>query len=498
MNIKIGTASKEINSTKRPTGLTTIAVEIKEPSSITAPVLRIQDGVWDPAYNYCYIAKWSRYYFLHDAVITPGGIWEVQCAVDVLASWKTYIQSATAYVRRSASDYSLFIPDSTWTHTSTPTVSHKALDTFTTPFDSSGCFALFTASSKTPASTDAVPAMSVYLLDAENMGNLVQYMFSTDFYEAVTSGVDTTSAALAQTFFNPFQYIIKCMWLPFPTSFIWGAASAISFGWWTCDTDIATGKKVAFHSYDIEFEFTYGSYTSWTDRASEWSSYMLYFPGFGEIPLNPTYAGRTIEGHIYFDFATGNASMFLFSSDGDLIQTARGRLAADVQLSSLYEDLVQDVSSISGLIKTGIGVAGGIGATISEKSREGMSRFGALGPLGAAAGLVSGIVELGSGGGLAEKLVNGVQAGLQPSVTTIGTAGDRTTLESQLTPIITSVKYSRLCDDHETLGGMCCETMSLSGLSGYTEIVNPEINAPATSSEISAINSFLSGGFYLE
>ena len=505
MNIRIGTFSKEINSTKQ-TGAgfgTVVSVHLKEPCSLTAPVIELHDDVWKPEYNYIYIPKWGRYYFLHDPVMSPGLIWSVQCAVDVLASWRSYIRSSTAYVRRSASNYSLFIPDPTWSHTSTPTVSRKSLDTFTSPFDHDGCFALFVASSKAPSSTDAVPAMSVYLLTAEDLGKLVRYMFSADFFNTATAGADTTSAALAQTFFNPFQYVIKCMWLPFPYSFIWGSASTITFGWWECPSTIVTAKKVQFHSYEISFTFTYGNYDDWTDRSPEWASYMLYFPGFGEIPLNPSHAGQTISGKVAFDFATGNASMFLSAQNGALLQSARGRLAADVQLSSLYEDLVQDVTSISGLVRAGVGALGNIvSGQMNDTGRKGLKLGAGLlgGPIGGAVGaVISGGVDLSGGiGGLAEAAVKGAASALQPSVTTVGTAGDRTTLDTNLSAYVTTVKYKRLQDDHTTLGGMCCRTLSLSGLSGYTEVVNPHIEAPATSGELTMINGFLSGGFYME
>lgn len=510
MNIRIGTFSKEVNSTKRPgAGFGTVAtVHIKEPSSMISPVIELFDDVWKPEYNYIYIPRWNRYYFLHDPVIVPGLKWNVQCAVDVLASWRDYIRQTTAYVRRSASNYSLFIPDPTWTHDSRPTVSNAAVPDLATTFLGDGCYILFTASSDT-AQYGPVPSMTTYALTSGELRALCKYMFSSDLYSAATAGVDTTSAALAKTFFNPFQYVIKCYWVPFAADTFPGTASQeLSFGWWTCPSNIVTGRKLTtpLANRQIIFDLTYGQNTNWTDRSADWVNYMLYLPGFGEIPLNPTYAGMDLFGQIVFDIATGTASLFIKTREGTILQTARGKLSADVQLSALYEDLVQDVSSVSGLIKTGISAMGGI---FTKHTASAVKTGGALGAAQMAGGPIatalvenfasSGVVDLSAAiGTAAEGVVKGVQAALQPSVTTVGAAGDRATLQANNVPYIHTVKYNRLNDDHVTLGGMCCRTMSLSGLSGYTEIINPEVNAPATSEEISMINGFLSGGFYLE
>ena len=507
MNIRIGTFSKEVNSTKRPgAGFgTVVTVVLKEPSTLTTPVFELHDDVWKPEYNYIYVPRWNRYYFIHEAVIEPGLVWAVQCAVDVLASWKDEIRASTAYVRRSASNYSLFIPDPTWTHDSRPTVSNAAVSDLATSFLGDGCYILFTASSDT-AQYGPVPSMTTYALTSGELRALCKYMFSSDLYAEATTGVDTTSAVLAKTFFNPFQYVIKCYWVPFPpTDFPGTASQELSFGWWTCPSNIVTGRKLTtpLANKQIIFDLSYGRNTDWTDRAGEWVSYMLYLPGFGEINLNPTYAGMELIGQIVFDIATGTASLFIKTLEGTILQTARGKLSADVQLSALYEDMVQDVTSFSGLVRAGTGaIANIVGGALNDKGRKAGGIGAALlgGPIGAAVGaFASGGVDLSGGiGGLAETAVKGLQAGLQPSVTTVGAAGDRATLQANNVPYIHTVKYTRLADDHITLGGMCCRTLALSGLSGYTEIVNPEINAPATSGELTMINGFLSGGFYLE
>ena len=111
MKIRIGTLAKENNSTKRinvsgdtTTGFTTLDVQLKDNVSLHAPIILLPDDVYNPAWNYVYIDKWDRFYFVREPTITTGLIWEMQLVEDVMATWKTQIAASSCYVSRSASN----------------------------------------------------------------------------------------------------------------------------------------------------------------------------------------------------------------------------------------------------------------------------------------------------------------------------------------------------------------------------------------------------------
>lgn len=492
MEIRIGTFLKEINSTKAPDisdsttpNFTNIEVQLKDNVSILSPVILIDKSVYNPSWNYCYIFLWKRFYFLHDAVITPGGVWEVQLGIDVLASWKSYILNSTAYVARSASNYSNYIPDPTWSHNSNITQDTQEID-IGLDIEGGGCFLLFLAGAS-PAGVGAIPSQSVFVLTGIEIYRIVEYMFSNNFYTAVTNGLtDPDLGQMGKLTFNPFQYVTKCLWLPFSTSDIGGlSGAAIQFGWW--DSGL-TGKLLTYFNYSISFTFTLGANTDWTSRDGSWTKNELYVPGFPSIQLPVDIEGMTLTGKIYIDFATGEASLYIFQGD-NLIQTNTGKLGAEVQLSSLYKDYVSSFSSVGGIVKTGIKAAwsGLVGAsTAINAALTGLFKGDSLSDI------------LSNVGSKAENTVNGVQGAISPSMSTMGSNGSRASIVRQPRAIITTSYFSRLSDNHEKLGGMCCQTLSLSSLSGYTEVVNPKIDAPCTSGESTMINSFLSGGFYIE
>ena len=494
MEIRVGKFSKEINSTKQinvsshtTPGFTNIEVQLKEPSSILSPVIRIEDSVYDPEWNYCYIYIWNRFYFLHDANIVPGGIWEVQLGIDVLATWKSYILDSTAYVARSASNFSNYIPDSTWTHDSNIVQTTQEID-IGLNVEAGGCFLLFLAGAA-PAGVGAIPSQSVYVLNSIEVYNLVNYMFDNNFYNTITGAVqDQDTKEMGKLNFNPFQYVTKCLWIPFNKSDIGGTDTHMKFGWWQSGL---VGKLITSFNYNIAFNVTLGSYNTWKDRAGDWTKNELYVPGFPSMTLPSDVQGKTLNCNIYLDFATGESTLFVFSGS-DLIQTATGKMGSEVQLSSLYKDYVSSFSSLGGIVNTGVKAIGKAGLGLGKIISAVWSGF---------EGILMGdtLKDVLSNAGISvEGAVNGMQTAISPSMSTMGSNGSRATMFRRPKVILTTSTYNRYSDNHDRLGGMCCQTLQLSTLSGYTEVVNPKVDAPCTSGESTMINGFLSGGFYIE
>ena len=499
MEIRIGTFLKEVNSTKSidisgPTtqGFTNIEVQLKDNVSMLSPVILISNDVYDPAWNYCYIYIWRRFYFLHDAVITTGGIWEVQLGIDVLATWKSYITSANAYVARSASNYTNLIPDPTWSHDSD--IYYTTNQMSISGLSQNGMFLVYIATDDQSNNPDSVPAYAVYELTALQLKNLSKYIFSSTFFNDAKGTMDTTTEAVAKMVFNPFQYITKCMWVPFtPEPVTASNTKQISFGWWQGPATV-TGALIDTHTWSTSFSFVLGSYNSWTDRDPAWTRNLLYVPGFGQLEISCQYQGQNITCDIVVDLTTGEASLFIWSAVGgnnELIQTATGKLGADIQMSGLYEDLIQDLGG--NLAGTAIRAASGAITSASsglKKVWQGVKDvFTGNGTLN---DIVSNVQET------ASSAVQGAQAALQPTCSTIGANGTRSIIEENYQAILTITKYNRYEDIHTKLGGVCNKILTLSNLSGYTEVVNPKIDAPCTSGETSMINAFMSGGFYLE
>lgn len=113
MEIKLYTNKSDPNHlTKDKDEKGTIQAVMKDGCDIINPVLKIEAL---PAYsfNYIYISKFDRFYYVLGGVSYVNGIWEIKCHVDVLASNKVEILQQTAVIERQEYKYNLNLDDGT-------------------------------------------------------------------------------------------------------------------------------------------------------------------------------------------------------------------------------------------------------------------------------------------------------------------------------------------------------------------------------------------------
>ena len=77
-------------------------------------------------FNYCYIPKFDRYYYIESRESLNATTWRLQCRVDVLMSFKTEIKKLKAIVERSNKYYNTYITDDSYTVQNRTRVQTKA------------------------------------------------------------------------------------------------------------------------------------------------------------------------------------------------------------------------------------------------------------------------------------------------------------------------------------------------------------------------------------
>lgn len=94
-------------------------VDIDGTMDVLKPTFRIRKGELSKSplkYNYCYIGSpYNRYYYMNAKQPTINHIFECQCNVDVLMSFKEEILQQQAIVERSAKYYNTYITDESYT-----------------------------------------------------------------------------------------------------------------------------------------------------------------------------------------------------------------------------------------------------------------------------------------------------------------------------------------------------------------------------------------------
>ena len=123
----------------------TLVGELHSDCSVLNPIILVNKS--NPTYyryNYMYIAEFGRYYFITDIIGIRNDLWEIHGHVDVLFSWKPYIQNMRVIVEKTESmnDANLYLDDGTFLADS-----RKGIETkfFPSGLDDNGTYILIAA-----------------------------------------------------------------------------------------------------------------------------------------------------------------------------------------------------------------------------------------------------------------------------------------------------------------------------------------------------------------
>ena len=476
--------TKRENSTKQPTTGTghDITCNLKEECSFMMPVLLVSpsivSGTFSPnVYNYAYIPYWQRYYFITDWNYL-NGVWEATLSVDVMASFKTEIGSTSSYIIRSSSNYNGDIIDGFYptTSVSSTTKQQFAYDFIYQTSVSEGCFIVGFINNLSDAQFGAV---TYYALTLSELTAVLTFLFSGNVYQ--TSNIMEIGEGLWKSIFNPFQYVVSCMWVPWAASTMSDTTSTVTVGYWnTSITGHIAKTLVKTFGYYSGLPITL--HPQWSTRGfylnkAPYSRYTLYFPPFGTIPIDSSFIKHEYEesghghnylhGYIYCDCITGVADLYLSITDG-YGSSADGYMYCGVRSAQIGVpvQLAQVTSDYMGAI------IGGAQTLESAMSKDHAS--------------ISGIFQ-------------GIKNGLESIVPQVVTSGSNGCLTEVMTPPLLICEHYQLVDENlSEFGRPLCATKTINTLSGYVQCGEADHPFSGTSEETRKINDFMRNGFYYE
>lgn len=488
--------SKKNNSTKRPSAVgKDLTGDLKQDTSIITPQILIsplQGGIAPSSlYNYAYIPKFNRYYFVSDWVWV-GNMWQVNLRLDVLASWKESIGTSSQYVTRSASAYNLNIPDGIYaTAVDYNSVIMELEDIFVNAI-ANGFYIIGIINGE---ATDSFGAITYYQFTSANIGWLKSFLFSDDYLHNSIQATDV-SDGLLKSMYNPYQYIASCLYFPIPPASIPGTVvSSIKFGWWS--VDIPEGyrpKKLPVSALYGETSQTVSIGTHPQISRGEWlnrepyTQYKVYFPPWGLIPLNSSdFAQATDIGFtVQIDYISGVANLIIKALRNTTMQSIAWQeskqVGVPVQLAGMIVDVSQDRAEGVAMIK-GAGLLGNLGQNVI-----GNLQSGNLG------GVWSDIQGFASGAKSA--FIDNIADFFAQSVHTSGVNGS-TAIYTQ--DAFFMIRYYKIAGENLThYGRPLCENRTINTLSGFILCADADIAIPGTLEERSAIVGYLNSGFFWE
>ena len=474
-NIKLYKFDKKVNSTLLPSASTpsvTLQCNVKTASSIINPVIELKENPIE--YNYCYIEKFNRYYFISD-IVYGIGTWIVSLNVDVLASFRSDILNSSQYILRSASNYNGDILDTMYgtkasgsNNYSVASASNNVVDPdysisipnyFNKEFED-GVFIIGVISNNSSG-------ISYYQLSYSSFSSLLSSLMSY-----VPRDIDDVSNGIAKSLFDPLQYITTCIW--YPSSMARGIThveTSINLGGYTIDvglggfgiliqnrvTHFRTSIDIPKHPQVTDFPYL---------QLDPYSRYNLVFEPFGNMPLDTTklYGGTSLDLDWYVDSASGEAELFI-SKGSLLIANASAMLGVQVRLSQVVTDVLGGVNSVTN----------GVSSIVSNLMRDNV--------MGAITSTITGITS--------------TISSMLPQLSTKGNEGSF--LPYKLGAPKLHAFYNIQFDTNDVkYGRPLCETKQLSALSGYCLCDKATITSRCTGDEKEIIEGFMSGGFYIE
>ena len=461
--------SKRTNSTKLPaagSGYELSNVVLKEPTDFLHPVIRITAAgiggatVAPIVYNYAQIPKFSRYYFIDNWEYT-GGCWECSLSIDVMGSWKASIGTMECYIDRSQSFYDSNVIDSLYPAKTNYSVLATGVSTpWAGKTVSGGCFILGVINDDTAGTR--LGAVSYYALSNSQLGQVLGFMYGNSIWNA--SNITEISQGLYKSFFNPFQYIVSCIWIPLTVSQLTTTAKNVRLGSW--DTGVSGNAVSVYNAQTLTVETTIPVHPQANSRGNylnfaPYTNHTLYMPPFGAIPVDPAFKnhGYTLRGDVYVDIISGQATLRLGTKAPDnsvVYFTERsGVMGVPIQLAQVLADYQ---------------------------------------------GVVNPILNSGSVTGFLTNLVTGtVMSAVEqnsPNVSTSGSNG------SMITFVEASVLVSQcaiLADENlELYGRPLLQNKVINTMSGYVKCAEAYVSFPCLLSEKERIEAFMKSGFYYE
>ena len=505
MNITFYQFSKRTNSTKivNVTG-TTLTCELKGTTTIFNPTLVIKavPAAWNPIWNYCYIPGFDRYYFI-DNWTWLNGVWECSLVCDVLASFKTEIGNMSEYVLRSSYESDGRITDDAYIVKAQVNTHMTMLPEFFVRVMTGGFYIIGIVGKESTATQGAI---TYYQMSADEMARLRAYLLSDTFLtdQGLTNLANFIPADATKVIYNPYQYIVSCMWFPLPMSAIDSAwktqVSTIDFGWWNTGTGFSAYRLASNVPYYTQTEnisltshpqITRGEYMN----HAPYTSRVLRLSPFNEIQLPDCYfdTGDVLRIEFQCEFISGLGNLVLraMSYNGEtysermLITRLTQKIGVDIQLAQVGTDYF-----------------GAYTQNLTDANYQFDQSIGQLGSIDLSSYASAAKSGLNVGSGFAKaveyqtaRMGNYLKA-KAPQLLTAGSNGSLLSLAQN--NYLCETFYIAVDDDPAQLGKPLCKVKTLNTIPGYILVRNPDISIACFEVERTLIAEFLTTGFFYE
>lgn len=514
-NVYFYNFTKKVNSTRTPVNGTeglfweVHTCYLRSPSSIIAPVLEMSfdrnqyggdGGTYNEnigeavlEYNYAYIPRFNRYYFINN-ISWNNGIFILNLECDVLGTYKEDIGNYTGFILRCSDNNNTWLVDEHKyiSGTSTKTMPTTAIlgDTLYYIVGTSfGC--------------DAVSSGLTYLAGtADNIKTILNDIMNREFcYGREAPGQPTADEFV---YLNPQSAIQSVTTIPFQPTVITGQDLYLNGYGFAVNASVLTNPLIEVGTFTIDIPKHPDSGTYHYYNYPPYSDYTLILPCVGSCQLSAYDLAdkQSIKLRVTADAISGTIAYRVTTTSARLgIYT--GACGAGGGIASTFST---GATAISSAIQQG--VTGGLGGVIQAVS--GAALFGlASATTGVGAMMtpvMAGLTMINGVTGLASGITSTANAALSAVRSAAASSSNKTMATMSGGTRAQPTKYASLELSYRTLSGGDDKTLGnpwgqkgkIKDHKGYMLISAPSVDINGTAAEMTAVNKFLSSGFYYE
>ena len=486
---------KRHNSTRRPEGADwSINGVLRDGSSLITPTISFEfasdfspmSNEWNLKFNYAYIAKFARYYWITDWTY-DGGLWHASMKVDVLATFRPQILAASAFVAYDESTNTDLV-DSRMSMQMTNTIDSKT-GAFSklgqNSVDGGVVIVMCTGKNSTAAFAMDPSQISDLMNNVVSWGNStfvdpnVLYpgspndSFGEALWEALKASVSWWKRVAVNigSNGNAAENIRAAVQLPLDILDISGSSSQVILGQY--ETNVYAKKLSSRLLYDTCQVQIPWRLTGWL-KNEPYTEIYLYIPYVGNVKMpNDILIGQTdLRIYAVVDLMSGDAIFRVYVEPYDKLVSMY-----TVNIGASYPIGASNISP--GQVTTGI--AGAVGAIAAGASKGGVAGA-AIGALGA---------------------IQGIMAANTPNSSSIGGGGGGATQGIPGTCIVTVVSHNIVMPQGEAatteiMGSPTMCVKPLGNIEGYLETRGAAITGNMTATEHAELNAMLDSGIYVE
>lgn len=471
LNATFWSFSKRKNSTKRPAANTGTVISYVEKNvmSVLSPVLEIHNSAVLP-FNYCYLAKYDRYYFVRDKRCIAYETYEVELEVDVAGSWGPATYNQNVMAQMSASFYETELDDDRVVPLdpiSPAATNYKVLEVFPQTYQIETLASFVTGPDGAFGGSDVF-----YALDSVgNVLNLFNVLFDPAEWRSIVDSVLS----------NDSMSVLNGIWaVPYDVAQCHGVATVtrnIDLGFINTQTvsgAIINGPSVLRHQGDLAIPTPSVSDFRFSER---FVKYYVNIPFIGVTTIPTTLAKyqRALHYECAADCVSGAFVLTLYCG-GVCLGTWQTNLKTELALS-------KQASQASAAISSGIkgGAAVGLAGAATKAGLKG-GIFGAI--AGAAVGAFRGAA-----------VTPEIEHACSSSGSLAPAAKYSRDLEIYMFEGASSVDPATFT---QTVGRPTQKVITLAANIGYVQCAAASVSFDGYEPEIAAMNAMLDGGIYYE